>query len=259
MVVLDIHLLLSFSRQQCLYFLPLPQRHRSFLPIGFAISSSDVVDGTKQQNGGIQKEDLDNTIARLSQGTIIRLSGINDTMIRPIYIPKRQTGCLPRIMAQPTWTRAAGRVIGSILGVLLAAQLLNAEPNHPSVDMVSPNSDTLHSVKDLRWSKRIILIRAAASSETELSALREEAEAIDERHIYWFLFQGGDLETNARMPIGPRFIQETEADYFDREDVDVVLIGKDGGVKARSGYLNLDDLFALIDTMPMRRSEMKRN
>jgi hypothetical protein len=37
-----------------------------------------------------------------------------------------------------------------------------------------------------------------------------------------------------------------------------ILIGKDGGEKARSlGTLNLEKWFALIDGMPMRRAEMK--
>ena len=38
-----------------------------------------------------------------------------------------------------------------------------------------------------------------------------------------------------------------------------VLIGKDGGIKGRqSGELDLDQWFKLIDTMPMRKNEMKR-
>jgi hypothetical protein len=38
----------------------------------------------------------------------------------------------------------------------------------------------------------------------------------------------------------------------------VVLVGKDGGVKLRSAEpIAADDFFALIDTMPMRRREMR--
>ena len=44
----------------------------------------------------------------------------------------------------------------------------------------------------------------------------------------------------------------------ERPDFEVVLIGKDGGVKARTNNPNaLEDLLALIDTMPMRRTEMR--
>lgn len=36
------------------------------------------------------------------------------------------------------------------------------------------------------------------------------------------------------------------------------LIGKDGGVKlARDAVVPMDEIYALIDTMPMRRSEME--
>lgn len=41
-------------------------------------------------------------------------------------------------------------------------------------------------------------------------------------------------------------------------DFEVVLIGKDGGVKARTSDPGaLEDFLALIDTMPMRRAEMR--
>ena len=44
----------------------------------------------------------------------------------------------------------------------------------------------------------------------------------------------------------------------ERPDFEVVLIGKDGGVKARTGDPSaLEDFLALIDTMPMRRAEMR--
>jgi hypothetical protein len=40
----------------------------------------------------------------------------------------------------------------------------------------------------------------------------------------------------------------------------LVLIGKDGGIKARQseGTFDLEPLFALIDSMPMRRAEMRQ-
>ena len=37
----------------------------------------------------------------------------------------------------------------------------------------------------------------------------------------------------------------------------LLLLGKDGGVKLRSSTVSLEDIFSLIDTMPMRRSEMR--
>ena len=37
----------------------------------------------------------------------------------------------------------------------------------------------------------------------------------------------------------------------------LLLLGKDGGVKLRSSTASLEDIFSLIDTMPMRRREMR--
>ena len=37
----------------------------------------------------------------------------------------------------------------------------------------------------------------------------------------------------------------------------LLLLGKDGGVKLRSSTASLEDVFSLIDTMPMRRREMR--
>lgn len=44
----------------------------------------------------------------------------------------------------------------------------------------------------------------------------------------------------------------------ERSDFEMVLIGKDGGVKARARDLSaLEDFLTLIDSMPMRRAEMR--
>jgi len=38
----------------------------------------------------------------------------------------------------------------------------------------------------------------------------------------------------------------------------VILVGKDGGEKPRStGYVPIEDIFSLIDAMPMRQAEMR--
>lgn len=40
----------------------------------------------------------------------------------------------------------------------------------------------------------------------------------------------------------------------------IILLGKDGGEKHRtSTYLKSQELFSIIDAMPMRRSEMRKN
>lgn len=50
-------------------------------------------------------------------------------------------------------------------------------------------------------------------------------------------------------------------EYFNGADetTQVRLVGKDGGVKSKQSKLKRESIFALIDTMPMRRAEMQKS
>ncbi len=48
--------------------------------------------------------------------------------------------------------------------------------------------------------------------------------------------------------------------YGSNESFTIVLIGLDGGVKAKfNNAVSIDDIYALIDQMPMRKQELKSN
>ena len=69
----------------------------------------------------------------------------------------------------------------------------------------------------------------------------------------------GALRLNGEISERPR--HDDVLNYFglDPNQLAVILVGKDGTVKLREEH-SVDPLaiFALIDTMPMRRAEMKR-
>ena len=101
---------------------------------------------------------------------------------------------------------------------------------------------TLHAVlPDLsahRWKDRVLVVEAPSSEDAtyrEQVALWQAAEAgLRER----------DLVTKTT---------------FGAETFRVRLVGKDGGVKADSReVISIENLFALIDGMPMRRAEMRQ-
>ena len=47
-------------------------------------------------------------------------------------------------------------------------------------------------------------------------------------------------------------------DYYDDDDLQkIILIGKDGGTKMEKTEFDLNYIFNLIDSMPMRQREMK--
>ncbi|NBB80565.1 MAG: DUF4174 domain-containing protein [Verrucomicrobia bacterium] len=114
-------------------------------------------------------------------------------------------------------------------------------------------------LKTFQWENRLILVRTTPANQSELiRLLADEAPAIDERHIVWFVFDGNDsTETNHTKPLPNDFSKRiNEAGYWESGH-SVLLIGKDGGIKARQKALDLELLFRRIDAMPMRRAEMR--
>ena len=79
---------------------------------------------------------------------------------------------------------------------------------------------------------------------------------LHERDVIWFVIQKGTVETNLNEQISVNFQRNMLKEYFESNEINVVLIGKDGGVKKTQADLDLNELCELIDTMPMRKLEM---
>lgn len=113
----------------------------------------------------------------------------------------------------------------------------------------------VENIKEFQWKNRVILIRAD-EVDNYISILQEADGQIRDRHILWFILTSKEVVSNYPGSIGSAFLEQTQSKYFSAENRVVILIGKDGGVKKRAGSLELQELFDLIDTMPMRRQEM---
>lgn len=114
---------------------------------------------------------------------------------------------------------------------------------------------TLDSIDQLRWTSRVILVKIDNDDQAILSTLNDASNQINERHINWFVFSGDSFYSNYENRIGKNFQANTRGKYFDADN-NTVLLGKDGYVKLRSENLELDEIFDLIDSMPMRQQEM---
>ena len=113
-------------------------------------------------------------------------------------------------------------------------------------------------------SRRVVIIAAETSDDERVreqrAALLKHTAALDERDMVVFVsLRDGEVEPIHRP--APADI----GDFLSRNPpakaggFEVLLVGKDGGVKLRSDRpVRAEDLFALIDTMPMRRQEMTR-
>lgn len=93
---------------------------------------------------------------------------------------------------------------------------------------------------------RIILVGAAKESET----LKETLAALQARKA--------DVEERDIVVYSVEFDHKLAEAWNLKEPFTLVLIGKDGTEKLRSETkVDLDTVFELIDSMPMRKSEMK--
>lgn len=97
--------------------------------------------------------------------------------------------------------------------------------------------------------RKVLLFGGAAQTQTinkQVAVLKKDSLGIEDRDItITIVKEGSPTYTRYNVPAG---------------SFALVLIGKDGGEKHRSDkVMSTEELFAIIDAMPMRRSEMKRN
>ena len=131
-------------------------------------------------------------------------------------------------------------------------------------EMPTDREPTSVDLGKFRWNNRLVLIFAPSNKNVyylkQKSALKGMANELDDRDIIVFeLIEAGP----SRM--GERLLTNGQQSFLRRElevsidDFAFILIGKDGTVKLRAEQAVLSsDLFNLIDSMPMRKEEMRR-
>lgn len=102
----------------------------------------------------------------------------------------------------------------------------------------------LKELKNLKGFKRVVLLNS-----------HDEVHLNNQRELF-------DRSPNAYQDRDIVIVSGLEDDIIEEfdlsHDFDLVLIGKDGGVKYRShGVTNPDKIYTLVDQMPKRRSEME--
>ena len=119
------------------------------------------------------------------------------------------------------------------------------------------------SLSEYQWKNRLIVIFTETSNSREfqkqMDILNQDQaglndrklkviHAIPDKHQIVFPEKSGWQNSN--------LYQKKES----KIDFEVILIGLDGGVKLReTNPLEIEKLFDLIDSMPMRKAEMRRN
>ncbi|MEQ8810061.1 MAG: DUF4174 domain-containing protein [Imperialibacter sp.] len=135
--------------------------------------------------------------------------------------------------------------------LMLSVGLSEAQPGDP--------------LEHYAWKKRVILVfhseKNAAVAAQQLAVLKKDGKEFDDRDLV-----SGTIADGSKGSIGGKLINTRDAAVLQQrfnpanEDFLVVLMGKDGGVKLKEQIVvPASTIFDLIDSMPMRRSEMRRN
>jgi hypothetical protein len=112
---------------------------------------------------------------------------------------------------------------------------------------------------DLQGRHRVLLLFPRPRQIGQLLyVLNRQREALDDRDVVWFVISSTTL-SNHDYRFAPDYERALISRYTDGSDrLQTVLIGKDGQDKLRQiGDLLLQEIYAAIDRMPMRRDEIR--
>ena len=119
-------------------------------------------------------------------------------------------------------------------------------------------------LSQFQWKNRLLFLFAPNRDHPFFDVLHkalttQKADVADRDLAIFEILGSGPSSINTNY-LDPQTAQSLR-DKFDiaRSEFTVILIGKDGGIKLnRQDQTRLEDLFALIDAMPMRQEEMRQ-
>jgi hypothetical protein len=115
---------------------------------------------------------------------------------------------------------------------------------------------------EYQWSKRLLFVVAPDGTDRAVrqvnSELEKHSKALDERDMLVYRLHGHGQSQAGDMPVSDAWAQKIRSGLgLQPDDRVLVLVGKDGGIKRRTGLsTNIHEIFRQIDNMPMRRAEM---
>ena len=112
-------------------------------------------------------------------------------------------------------------------------------------------------LKPFLWKNRILLIH----SDQPLEQLKKERAEVAERNLIVIRLSASKSALPNEVQLTSQERKELRERYqvTSKDPATFILIGKDGGEKDRQmKKLELKKFFALIDTMPMRKAEMRK-
>jgi peroxiredoxin len=130
--------------------------------------------------------------------------------------------------------------------------------------MALPKDIRAQSLNDYQWKNRILLLVDPGPDtdvlKAQLDELKSDQEALEERDLIIFRVTPDAVYRSDASPSKLRAKKIYEDFDLDSDFSGTVLIGKDGGAKLEEPFeVSARQVFDLIDGMPMRRAEIRKN
>lgn len=114
-------------------------------------------------------------------------------------------------------------------------------------------------ITDFKWKNRLIILyennNNVAEVKSAVEIIAKNSVGLVERDVRVFV-----LKNNVFYSSNGQALEIINSNTLPKVYNGYILVGKDGGIKSKKSYpFNLNKIFDLIDSMPMRKSEMRTN
>jgi hypothetical protein len=126
-----------------------------------------------------------------------------------------------------------------------------------SICACASQENKLSFVEQLQWKNRVLIIWANQPKTQFNNFIENYQIEIDDRDMILFVI-GPSLQLFTNYPgnIDANFVTSLKS-KFPEQKQGFFLIGKDGGIKSNGKKLNILQIFAEINLMPMRKHELR--
>ena len=135
-----------------------------------------------------------------------------------------------------------------------------------AVDSVQAYRDSEpFSLGDYQWENRLLVVSSSAPDEPKFARQLQQVAAtgreFGERDLVLISLATDGMSLAGKRKLDPTQVEEIRAALgIDAGAFAVLLVGKDGTVKlSKNSIVPMDDIYALIDKMPMRQREIQRD
>lgn len=112
-------------------------------------------------------------------------------------------------------------------------------------------------LSDFKWKNRVLILSNSPTHTDDvknaLQVIKESSKEIEQRDLIILIYKKDNLYN-----LDDKEVLFKHTNSTIKHLNGFLLIGKDGGIKSKQPYpLQLEEIFELIDRMPMRRAEVK--